>query len=248
MPDLGFQITGVEPAAHGLTPLLHFKLAVSNTPETETIHSIILQAQIQIQSPQRSYNPREKGKLLDLFGPPERWGQTLRNKLWAHAHATVRQFAGSTETILPVPCTFDLNVMATKYFYALEAGDVSLLFLFSGTIFYAAPPDGRLQVQQISWNQECVYRMPARTWQELMEQHYPKSAFLPLPRDVFDRLYDYKCRHGIPTLEGAVERLLAAEGGVPPTSLHAPPWPEEVRGSTAVARSFGGGMTPDSPP
>ncbi len=211
MPDLGFQITGVEPAVRGLTPLLHFKLAVTNTPETETIHSIILQAQIQIQSPQRAYNSREKERLVDLFGPPERWGQTLRNKLWTLAHTTVRQFAGKTEAILPVPCTLDLNVAATKYFFALEEGDVPVLFLFSGTIFYAAPPDDRLQVQQISWNQECVFRMPARVWRELMEHHYPNSVFLSLPRDVFDRLYDYKCRRGLPTLEGAVERLLAAD-------------------------------------
>ncbi len=220
MPDLGFQIVGVEPAVRGLIPLLHFRVAVTNTPETETIHSVILQAQIQIQSPQRAYNGREKEKLVDLFGPPERWGQTLRNKLWTHAHTTVRQFAGSIEATLPVPCSFDLNVVATKYFFALDPEtDVSLLFLFSGTIFYAAPPDDRLQVQQISWNQESVYRLPVARWRELMDHHYPNTAVLSLPRETFDRLYDFKCRHGIATIEGAVERLLAAEASAIPEAM-----------------------------
>jgi len=47
MPDLGFQVAGVDPVARGLTPLLHFRLKVTNSPANETIHSVILQAQIQ---------------------------------------------------------------------------------------------------------------------------------------------------------------------------------------------------------
>ncbi|HEU4679364.1 MAG TPA: DUF6084 family protein, partial [Terrimicrobiaceae bacterium] len=150
MPELGFRIMGVEAAAHGLTPLLHFKLEVTNSPASQSIHTIMLQAQIQIQAPQRTYLPAEKEKLGDLFGTPERWGQTLRNKLWTHANTSIRSFTGSTEALLPVPCSYDLNVSATKYFYALETGEIPLIFLFSGTIFYANP-EGQLQVQQIPW-------------------------------------------------------------------------------------------------
>lgn len=208
MPDLDFKITGVEAAARGLTPLLHFKVAITNTPETETIQSVILQAQIQIHAPQRAYGDAEKEKLSDLFGPPEDWGNTLRSRLWTHANTTVRTFTGATEAILPVPCTFDLNVAATKYFYALEGGEVPLLFLFSGTIFYAAA-DGRLQVQQISWNKESAYRMPVSLWRELMEHHYPNSAWISLDRGVFDRLYEFKRQAGIATWEQTIERLLS---------------------------------------
>ena len=147
MPDLDFSILGVEHAAHGLTPLLHFKLAVMNTPADETIQSVILQAQIQILAPGRSYNENEKPKLIDLFGTPDQWGTTLRARLWTLSSTTVRTFTGSTEAVLPVPCSFDLNVAGTKYFYALEGGEVPLLFLFSGTIFYAAP-NGQLQVDR----------------------------------------------------------------------------------------------------
>jgi hypothetical protein len=212
MPDLNFQVTGIEPSARGLTPILHFNLEISNEPPAERIQAVMVQAQIQIQAAQRRYNDREKEGLIDLFGTPDRWGQTLRNRLWAHANTTVRAFSGSTEAVLPVQCTYDFNVIATKYFYALEEGEVPLLFLFSGTIFYAGP-DGGLQVQQISWDKECVYRMPVKAWADLMDHYYPNSAWLSLQRDVFDRLSAYKSRLGMLTWEQAIEHLLARDTG-----------------------------------
>jgi Family of unknown function (DUF6084) len=216
VPDLDFTINGVEQAAYGLTPLLHFKVGITNTPPEETIQSVILQAQIQIEAPQRSYSESEKPKLIDLFGTPDTWGTTLRAKLWTLSNTTVRTFAGNTEAILPVPCSFDLNVAGTKFFYALEGGEVPLLFLFSGTIFYAAP-DGRLQVQQISWNKECTYQMPISVWQKMMDHHYPNSAFISLERGVFDRLYEYKRGAGVSSWEQVIDKLLAQKtnGGAP---------------------------------
>jgi hypothetical protein len=175
----------------------------------EIIQSVILHTQIQILSPGRVYNQREKVGLIKLFGPPEQWGQTLRNRLWAISHTTVSTFSGKIETLLPVPCTYDLNISATKYFYALESGEVPLLFLFSGTVFYAAP-DGHLQIQQIPWNQEAAYAMPVRQWQELMDHHYPNSAWLALQRNVLDRLYAYKRSRGFATWEQTIEGLLPA--------------------------------------
>jgi hypothetical protein len=208
MPDLDFKIIGVEPAQRGLVPLLHFKLEITNEPATETIQSVMLQTQIQIQSPQRAYVDGEKEKLKELFGTPDQWGQTLRNKLWAHANTIVPTFSGKTEALLPVVCTFDLNVAATKFFYALEDGDVPLLFLFSGTVFYAGN-DSRLQVQRISWEKECTYRMPVTVWKELMEHHYPQTAWLSLGRDTFDRLYEFKRHEGLTSWEQVMERLLS---------------------------------------
>ncbi len=207
MPELEFKITGIEPGARGLAPLLLFQLEVTNSPVEETIAAVILQAQIQIEAARRTYSAREKEKLGDLFGTPERWGQTLRSKLWTQSHAMVRAFTGRTRAELPVACTFDLNVLATKFFYSLEGGEVPLLFLFSGTIFHPGP-DGRLQVQQISWNKECGYRMPVQVWQDLMDYHYPETAWLALHREVFDRLAAYKSQSGLLTWDEAVERLL----------------------------------------
>jgi hypothetical protein len=207
MPELDFKITGIEPGARGLAPLLLFQLEVSNAPAEEAIHAVILQAQIQIEAARRTYSAQEKEKLGDLFGTPERWGQTLRSKLWTQAQTVVRGFTGRTQAALPVACTFDLNVLATKYFYSLAGGEVPLLFLFSGTIFHPGP-DGRLQVRQIAWNKECGYRMPVQAWQDLMDCHYPETAWLALHREVFDRLAAYKSQSGLLTWDEALDRLL----------------------------------------
>jgi hypothetical protein len=210
MIDLNFQIEGVEAPPHAAAPLLVFKLRVAEEQAQTPIHSIALRCQIRIEPTRRTYQPAEQEQMLDLFGQPSRWGQTLRSMLWSHVSAVVRPFIGSTGVDLPVPCTFDFNVAATKYFYALEAGEVPLCFLFSGTIFYAGE-DGALQVGQISWEKEVNYRLPIGAWKAMMDLYYPNSAWLCLNRDAFDQLYRYKVAHGLPTWEQAIEKLLAKD-------------------------------------
>jgi len=207
MPELSFKIADVEAVHRGVTPVLHFKVLVQNTPSEEKIHSIQLNAQIQIQSLHRSYTQEERDRLLDLFGAPERWGQTLRSLFWTNAQVNVPPFRKATEVHLPVQCTFDLNVASAKYFYSLEKGEVDLLFLFSGTLFYSGH-DGKLQVGRISWEREANFRLPVRVWWDLMERHFPNSAWLYLQRDLFDRLYEYKRRNGFATWDRTIDTLL----------------------------------------
>ena len=157
----------------------------------------------------RKYDASEQAKLRDLFGEPDRWGQTLRNMLWTHASVMVPRFSGSTLTEIPVPCTFDFNVAATKYFHGLTSGDLPLCFQFSGSIFYQRE-DGTLQVTPISWDKEAKYRLPVKVWKGLMDMYYPNSAWLALRRDTFEKLYRYKVSGGIPTWEEALERALDA--------------------------------------
>ena len=145
----------------------------------------------------------------DLFGDPNRWSQTLRTMLWTHAVVVVPSFAQQTVVDLPVPCSFDFNVAATKYFHALENGDLPLIFLFSGTVFYE-DETASLQAVPISWEKEATFKLPVHAWRELIESYYPNSAWLTLRKDVFDRLYQYKVRCGIPTWEQTLERLLDA--------------------------------------
>jgi hypothetical protein len=209
MPDLNFEITGAEPAAKGLTPLLRFHLALANQTAGQNVYAALLHVQIQIQSPARSYSPEEKERLRELFGPPDRWQHTLRNRFWTSVTAVVNGFTDKTRLPLLVPCTCDLTFAATKYFYALEDGDVPLLFLFSGTVFYESA-GGRMQIEQIAWDKECRFRMPLSAWKTQMEHHYPNSALLNLRRDVFDRLYAFKRDQGLATWEQALEQLLAA--------------------------------------
>ena len=210
MPDLRFQVKGAEAVAFAAQPLLALKLHIQNARAEETIHTVALRAQIQIEANRRQYDADEKKSLRDLFDQPERWGQTLRPMLWTHSSVVVPSFQGETQADLQVPCTFDFNVAATKYFHAISDGDIPLNLLFSGTAFYI-DPDGSLQVSPISWNSEARYRLPVRVWREMMEHYYPNSAWLCLRRDVFERLYDYKVQHAITTWEQMFELLLTDE-------------------------------------
>jgi hypothetical protein len=209
MPDLHFTIEGADAVPYAATPLLSFKLHLVNTSAEQTIHAVVLRAQIQIEVARRHYREEEQEKLTDLFGAPDRWSQTLRNMLWTHASVTVPEFKKETKVDLPVPCTFDFNVAATKYFYGLKDGDLPLIFLFSGTVFYQ-DPGSPLQAAPISWDKEARFSLPVSAWHQLIEAYYPNSAWLSLRKDVFDRLYQYKLRCGIPTWEQTLERVLTA--------------------------------------
>jgi hypothetical protein len=208
MPDLDFMVEGAEVLEFAAVPSLLFKLRVENL-YGEPIRSIALNAQVRIAATQRHYEAAEQERLLEVFGEPSRWGNTLRSLLWTHTVLQVPPFSGSTVVDMPVTCTYDLEVVAAKYFYALEDGEAPLEFLFSGTVFYAGEGGG-LQAARISWEKEAEFRLPVRLWKEMMEHYFPNSAWLRLHRDAFDRLYDYKVRRGLPTWEAAVETLLRA--------------------------------------
>jgi hypothetical protein len=208
VPDLNFRLEDAEVPEFAAVPSLVFKLRVENLGE-EPIRSVALNIQIRIVATHRHYDAAEQDRLLELFGNPSRWKDTLRSLLWTHTVLQVPRFSGSMVVDIPVPCTYDLEVVATKYFYALEDGEVPLEFLFSGTVFYAAE-GGRLQTARISWEKEAEFRLPVRLWKEMMERYFPNSAWVRLRRDAFDQLYDYKIRMGFPTWEATIEALLRA--------------------------------------
>ena len=197
MPDLNFEIEGAEPQAYAAAPLLNFKLRVSN-PMGEPVHSVMLRCQIMLEVGRRAYSAAEQDRLLDLFGDPSQWDRTLRNMLWTNTSVLVPSFTDFTTVDLPIHCTFDFNIAATKYFSGLEKGEVPVLLLFSGTVFYMSDR-GALQVLQIPWEKEARYRLPVRVWREMMDLYYPNTAWLCLRRDVFERLHRYKISRGIPT-------------------------------------------------
>lgn len=210
MPDLSFEVEGAEAVPFAASPLLALKLRVRNANEHEAIQAVALNCQIRLEVTRRQYDAPEQERLFELFGSPERWGNTLRAMLWTHAFVNVPPFVGDTLVSLPVPCTFDFNIAATKYFAGLDDGAVPLNLLFNGTVFYETEEAG-LQVTQISWESEAKYSLPVRVWKEMMDIYYPNSAWLSLRRDVFERLYQYKIRSAIPTWEQALENLLNAE-------------------------------------
>ena len=141
MPDLAFQIEGVHAVPYAASPVLGFGLRVSNRG-SENIHTVALRCQIQIEATRRRYDAEAQERLEDLFGDPARWGQTLRSLLWVQTSTVVPGFTGETQTELAVPCTFDFNVAAVKYFDGVEDGEIPLCFQFSGTVFYESPDGG----------------------------------------------------------------------------------------------------------
>jgi Family of unknown function (DUF6084) len=213
MPDLSFRVDGVEPKRFAAEPTLLFKLHVLEEVGADSqptlVHSIVLSCQLRIEPSRRKYTDGEKERLLDLFGTPERWGQTLRPFLWRHVTTAVPPFTGEGVADLPVPCSYDFSLAATKYFDALGGGELPLCFLFSGSMFYESEQDG-MHVAQIPWEKEANYRLPAETWKQLMDAYYPNGAWLHLRKDVFDSLARFKSREGLATLEQALESLLAA--------------------------------------
>src|SRR4029453_2534910 len=117
MPDLIFEVVDAEVLSFAAVPSLLFKLRIENRGE-EPIRSVALNTQIRIAAAKRHYDAAEQEKLLELFGEPHRWGETLRSLLWTHTVLQVQPFSGSTVVDMPVPCTYDLEVVAAKYFHA----------------------------------------------------------------------------------------------------------------------------------
>ncbi len=210
MPDLRFQVDDILPTRHAATPQLTCKLRIANSAP-EPIHSVSLRVQVQIEPVRRRYTASEREQLKELFGEPEQWSKSLTPLVWTNANLNVAGFADGIVVDLPLSCTFDFNIAMTKYTYGLESGELPISFLFSGTVFYRG--DVGLQIAQIPWDREARYQLPVQVWKEMMNSYYTNSAWLCVPRDIFDQLFDFKGRNGIPTWEQLFERLLGVRAG-----------------------------------
>jgi uncharacterized protein DUF6084 len=206
VPDLSFEVEEAFAARNAAMPQLSFKVRVKNA-ESDTVHSIALRVQAQIEPVRRRYTAEEQFHLKELFGEPELWSKSLHPLLWENANVTVPGFTGTTTVDVPVPCSFDFNVAITKYIYGLQNGDLPISLLFSGTIFHMGRTG--LQIAQIPWDREASYCLPIRVWKEMMDIHYPNTAWLCLRRDVFERLNEYRARQGNTSWEQAFERMLS---------------------------------------
>src|SRR5262245_6307067 len=206
MTGIDFAVIDARPTPYAAVPTLTVALRAS-APDGDAIHSIALRCQIRIEPQRRRYGPEEESRLLELFGETPRWGDTLKPFLWTHVTAMVPGFTGQTEFELSVPCSYDFEVAAAKYFHALGDGEIPLLFLFSGTIF--AQGDGRLCVTQVPWDRESRWRLPVRVWRGLMDGYFPNSGWLRLGRDTLDALLRYKADHALATWDDVVAALLS---------------------------------------
>jgi len=205
MTDLAFEVLDVLPQEYAASPHLLFRLRIRET-SGEVVHAIALRCQLRIEPQRRPYDVGEQQGLTDLFGTSERYGQTLKPFLWTHATAMVQGFTGDTEIDLPVPCTYDFDVSATKYLHALRGGDIPVVLLFSGTVFTRGATG--FAVQQLSWSLEASHRIPVRIWRELMDHYFPGGGWIRLDTETIDALLHYRSMHGLTSWEQAFAQLL----------------------------------------
>jgi Family of unknown function (DUF6084) len=205
IPQLGFAVEDAQRLAHAAIPTLRFALRID--AEGRDIRSVLLDVQIQIAARRRAYAPATHARLFEVFGPVAGWGAALRTLLWTRQTLVVPPFTAATTAQLAVPCSYDLEVLASRYLDALDGGEVPLELLFSGTLLYAGE-DGRLQAGRISWEREAEVRLPVAVWRETMEHHFRGTSWLRMRKDVVDRLAAYRSRHALTSWEETMERLL----------------------------------------
>jgi hypothetical protein len=212
-PPLAFTVLDAAPEPYAAAPTLRFQLAVDTAPGV-AVRSVLLSTQIRIGVARRRYEPREQARLVELFGAPDRWKETLRSLYWTHATVVIPPFEHRTEIDLLVPCTYDFDVVASKYFHAVEEGEAPLDFLFSGSVFYDDSA-GLLKTARLSWELESAYRLPVRVWREMMDHYFPGGAWIRVGREAFDRLYGFKASRALATWDDAMLALTDAASDSP---------------------------------
>ncbi|MEU6866653.1 DUF6084 family protein [Streptomyces sp. NPDC046876] len=237
MTGFTFTCTGVRADPYAAGPTLVFRLRITATGDTR-VHALALRCQLRIEPARRgAYSDAEAAALHDLFGDRSRWGTTLQPVQFAQVAVMVPGFTGETETDVPVPCTYDMDIGAGRYLAALEDGEVPLLMLFSGTAFTGA---GGFHVEPVPWDREAAYRMPVAVWREMIEQHFPGSGWLRLPRATLEELLAYRSRHALASWEATVRSLLDAAGAAGPP----PPEPRAPDASRASRAARSGAVLP----
>jgi hypothetical protein len=209
MTALRFECLAAESDPYAFGPTVRFKLKVVNrTPDR--VHSIALRTQVRMEPRRRRYSPEESAKLNDLFGDPSRYAETLNPMQLAELSVMVPSFTGEIEVTLDMPLTYDMEVASTKFFHNLDDGDVPLLMLFSGTIFYST--DAGVQFGQVPWHEEAEFKLPVSVWRRAMEEHFGGRAWIMLRKDKLDALAAYRSERTIPSWEETIERLLKEAG------------------------------------
>ncbi|OIJ65260.1 DUF6084 family protein [Streptomyces mangrovisoli] len=218
MTALDFACVGVRADRYAAGPTLVFRLRITASDD-EPVHALLLNCQLRIEPARRGYDGAEAEALGDLFGERSRWGTTLQPVQFAQVPLMVGAFTGETEADLVVPCTYDLDIAATRYLAALDGGEVPLLLLFSGTAFTGA---GGFRVQPVPWDREATYRMPVAAWRETVDQHFPGCGWIRLPSATLDALLAYRSERALPSWEATVEALLAERAPAPAASAATP--------------------------
>jgi hypothetical protein len=208
-PTPEFEITNAAHLAYSATPTMVFS-ATAADPAGYEIQSIALTAQVMIDPARRGYDPETRERLAELFGPPASWTPSTQGLSWARVGAVVPAFREITMFAFEIPCTYDLEVAAAKYFYALADGNVPLSFHFSGTVFYRGA-DGRLQVAPVPWSATSQFNMPVAAWRAMIAEHYPGGGWIRLSDETLAALQARRSGRGLPSFDACIAELLAGD-------------------------------------
>lgn len=206
-PAPEFAVTDAAHLAHAAAPTMVFSATAIDTSGSE-IQSIALSVQVMIDPARRGYDEHTRDRLSELFGPPASWTPSTQGLAWARVSALVTSFSDSTKFTIELPCTYDLEVAAAKYFYALADGFAPLSFHFSGTVFYRAS-DGRLQVVPVPWSATAQYSLPVASWQAMIADHYPSGGWIRVSEETLAALNERRAGRGLPSFDACIEELLA---------------------------------------
>jgi hypothetical protein len=208
--ELTITITGAAVDPYAAVPTIGFTAELTESTGA-TVHAIALRTQIRIEPQRRRYDAAEEEHLLELFGETPQWGDSLRPFQWAYIDTTLGGFTGSSTVELPMVCSYDFEVAAAKYLHALgDDGEIPLVFLYSGTVFVKG--SGGFAAELVPWHLESRFRLPVKTWRDMMDRYFPNSGWMRLRRDTLDALQRFRTERGLPTWEQAIEVLLKEAG------------------------------------
>jgi hypothetical protein len=206
VPEPEFAVLGARPVRYAAAPMLALDLEVSE-PTGRAVYMIALTIQLMVEPARRSYDDATRERLLELFGPPERWAVTTRSLVWSKLDVLVPAFTGRTTVSVPIAVNYDLELAAAKYLHSLPDGVAPLALHFNGTIYYPGE-DGGLQIVLVPWNKSIDFRMPVSVWQQTIEHYYPNTGWVALRSQTLAALQRAKVDRGLATLDACVEALL----------------------------------------
>jgi hypothetical protein len=206
VPEPDFEVLGARSVKYAASPMLMLDLQVSE-PSGRPVYMIALTIQVMIDPARRRYDDATRERLLQLFGPPERWSVTTRSVVWCQLDVLVPAFTGSTTVTVPVACSYDQELAAAKYLHSLPDGEAPLALHFNGTIYYPGE-DGGLQMVLVPWTKSIDFRMPVSVWRETIDHYYPNTGWVALRTETLEALQRAKLDRGLATLDATVAELV----------------------------------------
>ena len=152
------------------------------------MRSILLDTQVQIARPAPPLRRRPTRSALPTSSAPPRAGARTCGRCPGcapHGGAAVQGRALSIE--LPLPCSYDLEVIANRYFGGLSGrrGAARVPVQRHRASTAAAPARSRSRGSR--GRRRPTFELPVSLWQQTLERHFSGSAWIRVSQETFDR-------------------------------------------------------------